>query len=238
MALDASDIRILIINGSPRANSNTAPFVQRAAEGVRALGGEAVVYNIAGKRYEHCRESCKAYHTKTGNCVIDDDLHDLANQWIRSDGIIYAVPLFHMGMPSAMNAIITRLGAIIFSQTNGKVPRLLKVGGAIVQGNTHYGGQEVVMEYLNSHLLLMNCVPVTSDMPEAYIGTGAQVANDGAIHREEEVLENAYMLGVRVTELAKIIRCGTLALGEQLPPEYSYDRQRTFSPPAGARPAT
>lgn len=231
MAVDAKDIKILIINGSPRSNSNTAQLAEKAAEGARSLGAETTIYNIAGKRYEHCKESCKAYHTRTGNCVLDDDLHELANEWIRADGIIYAVPLFHMGMPSAMNAIITRLGAIVFGQTAGKVPRLLKVGGAIVQGNTHYGGQEVVMEYLNAHLLLMNCIPVTSDMPEAYIGTGAQVDNDGRVDREDVVFENSFMLGVRVTELAKIVVCGKAALAGSLPDEYNYDKNRTFQPP-------
>lgn len=231
MAVDAKGLKILVINGSPRKNSNTAQFAEKAAEGARSLGADVTIYNTAGKCYEHCRESCKAYHSRTGNCVIDDDLHELANLWIRADGIIYAVPLFHMGMPSAMNAIITRLGAIVFGQTAGKVPRLLKVGGAIVQGNTHYGGQEVVMEYLNAHLLLMNCIPVTSDMPEAYIGTGAQVDSTGAVDREEVVFENSFMLGVRVTELAKIITCGKSALADTLPSEYSYNRDRVFQPP-------
>lgn len=231
MAVDATGIRILVINASPRNNSNTAQLAEKAAEGARSLGAEAVVYNIAGKHYEHCKESCKAYHTRTGNCILDDDLHDLANEWIRADGIVYAVPLFHMGMPSAMNAIITRLGAIVFGHSEGKVPRLLKVGGAIVQGNTHYGGQEIVMEYLNSHLLLMNCIPVTSDMPEAYIGTGAQVNNEGEVDRAEVVNENSFMLGVRVTEMAKLIACGKEALAESLPDEYYYDKERTFQPP-------
>lgn len=231
MAVDAKNIRVLVINGSPRADSNTAKLAETAAEGARSLGAEAVIYNIAGKRYEHCKESCKVYHARTGNCVLDDDLHDLANEWIRADGIIYAVPLFHMGMPSAMNAIITRLGAIVFGQTAGKVPRLLKVGGAIVQGNTHYGGQEIVMEYLNAHLLLMNCIPVTSDMPEAYIGTGAQVDAEGKVDREEVVYENSFMLGVRVSELAKLVVCGKEALAGSLPDEYHYDKDRIFQPP-------
>lgn len=231
MAVDAKGLRILIINASPRNNSNTAKLAGKAMEGARSLGAETVLYNIAGKRYEHCRESCKAYHSRTGNCILDDDLHDIANEWIRADGIIYAVPLFHMGMPSAMNAIITRLGAIVFGHTAGKVPRLLKVGGAIVQGNTHYGGQEVVMEYLNSHLMLMNCIPVTSDMPEAYIGTGAQVDVEGKVDREEAVFENSFMLGVRVTELAKVIACGKEVLADSLPDEYRYDKNRTFQLP-------
>ncbi len=233
MAIDGTDIRVLIINGSPRKNNHTAMFAEAAAEGARSLGANTVLYDIAGKRYEHCRESCKAYHTRTGNCIIDDDLHELANEWIRADGIIYAVPVFHMGMPSAMDAIITRLGAIVFGGS-GKVPRLLKVGGVIAQGNTVYGGQELVMQYVNAHLMLMNCIPITGDMPEAYIGTGSQVDNDGTIDRREKVLESAYSLGVRVTETAKILKTGKAALEGCLPEEYQYDAGKNFSPPQKA----
>ena len=87
------------------------------------------------------------------------------------------------------------------------------------------------MEYLNAHLLLMNCLPVTSDMPEAYIGTGAQADNNGKIDREDVVFENSFMLGVRVAETAKIIACGREALADSLPDEYYYDRNRIFQPP-------
>lgn len=231
MTIDGNDIRVLIINGSPRRKSNTSVFVQKAAEGARSLGATVVEYDIARKDYQHCKETCKAYHTKTGNCIINDDLHELANEWIRADGIIYAVPVFHMGMPSAMNAIITRLGAIVFGHSQGKVARFLKVGGVIAQGNTQYGGQEIVMEYINSHLLLMNCIPVTSDMPESYIGVGARVGADGSIDRNEEILESTYMLGVRIVEMAKILKAGKAALADTLPEEYIYDSNRIFSPP-------
>lgn len=231
MPIDGKDIRILIINGSPRKNSNSAKFVKAAVEGVESLGAIPVVYDMAGKNFEHCRETCKAYHKKTGNCIIDDDLNDVANEWIRADGVIYVAPLFHMGMPSAMYALITRLGATVFGHSEGKVARLLKAGGMIVHGNTHYGGQELLMEYLNAHLLLMNCVPVTSDMPESYIGVGARVLNDGTIERNDEIILSSFMLGVRVVEMAKILNTGKAALRDSLPDEYLYDNNRKFCPP-------
>lgn len=229
--MDGKDIRVLIINGSPRRKSNTAQFVAKASEGAKSVGAKVVEYTIAGKNYEHCRETCRNYHARTGNCIIDDDLHELANEWIRADGIIYAVPVFHMGMPSAMNAIITRIGAIVFGHSKGKVGRFLKAGGVITQGNTQYGGQEIVMEYINAHLLLMNCIPVTSDKPESYIGVAARVRKDGTIARNDEILESTYQLGIRIVEMARIIKSGKEALGSDLPDEYIYDKDRTFSAP-------
>ncbi len=231
MPIDGKDIRILIINGSPRKNSNSAKFVEKASEGVKSLGATSVVYEMAGKRIEPCLENCKAYHIKTGNCTIDDDMHELANEWISADGIIYVVPLFHMGAPAAMYALITRLGATVFGHSFGKVPRLLKVGGSIVHGNTQYGGQELLMEYLNAHLMLMNCLPVTSDMPESYIGVGARVLKDRTIERNDEILLSSYILGVRVVEVAKIINAGKAELRDSLPKEYLYDKNRKFCAP-------
>lgn len=233
MAIDGSDIRVLIINCSPRKNNNSAKFVAAAVDGVTSLGASSVVIDLAGKTYDHCRESCKAYHVRTGNCIIDDDLHEISNEWNRADGVIYVAPLFHMGMPSAMYAIISRLGATVFGHSQGQVPRLLKAGGSIVHGNTHYGGQELLMEYLNAHLLLMNCVPVTSDMPESYIGVGAQVDKQGNIDRSDVILESSFMLGVRVVETAKILNEGKKALASELPEEYHYDRDRVFCAPKG-----
>ncbi|MEL7608110.1 MAG: flavodoxin family protein [Bacillota bacterium] len=231
MSIYAKDVRVLIINGSPRKKNNSSMFVNAAVKGVESLGATAVVYDLAGKRFEHCLETCKAYHKRTGNCMIDDDLHELSNEWIRADGLIYVAPLFHMGMPSAMYAIITRLGATVYGHCDGKPPRLLKAGGAVVHGNTQYGGQEMVMEYLNAHLMLMNCVPVTGDKPESYIGTGARVLNDGTIERNDEILENTYSLGRRVVEMANILNAGKTVLRDSLPEEYLYDANRKFCAP-------
>ncbi len=227
----AKDLRVLIINASPRKKSHTAPFCEKAAEGVRSVGGTPVLYNMAGKRFEPCQESCRAYHGKTGDCALDDDFAELANEWIRADGLIYAVPLFQMAMPAGLHAFCARIGATTWGRYNGVSPRFMKACGVITQGNTHYGGQEMVMNYLNSHYLVKNNIPVTSDMPESYIGVGARCADDGSIEREEAVLKSTFILGQRVAEMAALVRAGRKALEGELPPEYYYDKEQTFLRP-------
>ncbi len=223
-------VKILVINASPRKKSNTQVLVDEAVKGIKETkGATATVFRFAGKRINPCKGVCRRYCQRTGNCIQDDDYHDFANLWIRADGIIYAAPVYHMGFPSSLQAAIERLGQVFFASSKGKYLRFCKAGGAIAQGHAQYGGQEYTIQAIVDHLILMNCIPVSGDMPCSYIGVGAQCRED--LEKNEGVKESARSLGRRVAEMAQVLKFGIAGLKKCLPPDYFYDRRRKFAPP-------
>jgi len=227
----ACRVNILVINASPRKKSNTQVLVDEAVKGIEEVSdGTAKIFKLAGKRINPCKGVCSNHCRTTGNCIQDDDFHEFANLWIRADGIIYATPLYHMGVPSSLRAAIERLGHIFFVSCEGKYLRFCKAGGVIAQGNTQYGGQEFAMQEIIAHLILMKCIPVSGDMPNSYMGVGAQASCKEDLEKNEVAKESARSLGRRVSEMAKILKFGIKGLKKYLPSDYFYDREREFAP--------
>lgn len=101
-------MKILVINGSPRGNnSNTMKITNRFLEGLNSLGeNEISIINVKEKNINHCL-GCFSCWTKTpGKCVINDDMNDFVNEYIKSDLIIWSFPLYYFGMPSKVKAFM------------------------------------------------------------------------------------------------------------------------------------
>lgn len=231
---DKSIIKILIINGSPRKKSNTSILVHDAEEGALTNSNvQTEIYNFAGKNFATCKGDCAVFHQKNGYCCIKDDFNNFAKIWLQSDAIIYATPVYQMSPPSCLRAAIERLGAVIFGYAKGKgdIPQLNKAIGVIAQGNTLYGGQELTIINLITHVFCMNCIPVTGKKPYSYIGVGAQVNSKEHLQNNKEARENARELGRRVVEMAKIIKIGIRDYNSaKIIQGYNYRRDFSFYP--------
>jgi multimeric flavodoxin WrbA len=131
-----------------------------------------------------------------------------------------------MGPPGQVKCAIDRLGNVQFAYLKGKLPRYNKACGAIVQGSSRWGGQEVTVQFLIEHFLVMNCIPITGDMPQSYLGVGgyAPTWEPNSILNDLQSLENAKNLGRRVAETAMIVKAGRDALKKEIPEIYFYKR--------------
>jgi len=214
-------VNIMAINGSPKHKNNTSILINEAIKGAKDVGDvEISHFSFAGKKINSCRGSCSKYCKKNAECCQKDDFQEFVEKWKKADGILFGTPVYHMGPPSQVKAVLDRLGEIYFSSCEGQFARFCKVGGAIVQGGVRYGGQEVVIQQLIDHFLLMNCIPVTGDMPESYLGVAGFAPNTETLKNDKVVKQSAYSIGKRVVELAKIVRAGITILKDKLPQEY------------------
>jgi len=165
-------VKILGISGSPRKDGNSRFLLEIALEAARVTSPDMVeteIYSISGKRFEPC-DGC--YQCETlGHCrITDDDFPELRDKWFAADVIIYSVPVYHMGIPSSLKSFIDRLGNSVQESFND---RPLKVIGVLTQGSGMSTGQEAVMVYLNSHAVMMGCIPVGGLWPIGYLGVGS-----------------------------------------------------------------
>jgi multimeric flavodoxin WrbA len=229
-------ISLLAISGSPRPRGNSEILLEQAIGGALSAGDVHVERFYMSKRRIsaciHCNR-CK----EIGSCIAKDATNDLVALWLRADAVIYSTPVYHMGISSHLKAAIDKLGHVAFAQYNRRTPRFLKVIGAIAQGNSGFGGQELALLNLLQHAVVMNSLLVTADKPDSYMGVAGRVPNKekGGIVLDQEAMEIAFQLGRRVYETAAIIKAGLAGHGDSLPPEYRY-RREMVTPDKGATP--
>lgn len=111
--------KVLIINGSPRKNGNTAQLLQRAKEGALAAGAEVEYINLYDRslNYKGCMScfACKIKGGRKGVCSYPDDLQPILEKAIEADAIICGSPVY-CGYPTAnLRAFMER---IIFPAVN------------------------------------------------------------------------------------------------------------------------
>jgi len=220
-------INILGINGSPRSKSNTAIILDRALQGAASVSGVRVeTYTFCDKNFSGCKATCMAYCMKNGQCMIKDDFNQFMELYLKADGVIWAAPVYHVGPPAQVKCVMDRLGNVLFSYLRGESPRLNKACGAIVQGSSRWGGQELALQVFINHFVLMKCVPVAGDMPNSYFGVAghAPTWKPGSICEDKLALMTAKNLGIRVAEMAKILKDGIEQQRKKLPDAYFLDK--------------
>jgi len=221
-------IRLLGICASSRKGNSHFLLKGAIAEAKKVFGDtlDYEIYHIKKKFFAPC-DACGVHKKLKGECRVKDDFQELRDKWVRSDAIIYSLPVYHMSVPGQLKCFIDRLGnsqGFYYNtespeQAKYDIPRLLKAIGVIVQGAHLYGGQEKALQFMIDHILLMRCVPVSGDLSESYIGALGWTGGTVELKAIESLLaENdrdaaltfraAKTLGVRVVQMANILRQG------------------------------
>ena len=221
-------VTILGIAGSPRAG-NTEIMVREALAGAMEVGQvETEFFSFHRRQFGPCIGECYEYCAEHGDCCFMDDFQEFLDLWLRADGIIFGVPVYHVSVPAQVKAAIDRLGNVLCSHLGEEVPRFSKVCAAITQGLDRFGGQELTMQYLMQHFLVMNCIAIAGDLLDSYIGA-AGIAGGielDAILQDEQGLRTARNVGRRVAEMTRIVKAGLAVLSEELPEGYFFKRDR------------
>ena len=193
---------------------------------------ETDIFKIAGKKINHCVGCYKCMEKH--QCVVPDGLYQFLEKYIPADAVLWAVPVFHMGVPSVVKALLDRFGCMTlmhFLKRRARTCRgSARCAGVLVNGASHYGGQDLTLSYLANSCLLMNGIVVAGDSirGDSYIGAAAWTgqwpnpfAKDNVL-KDEKGIAAAKSVAIRVAEMARIVKAGKAALGSELPAEYSY----------------
>ena len=192
---------VLGINGSPR-EGNSLFLLKEALQASREVDQEKVAveeYSFRGKKFGPCVGCFRCVEDKSlGECVIKDDFQHLRDLWLKADVILYSVPVYHVGIPGQVKCFIDRLGNTINRYYRLTSPRFLKVIGAIAQGTHFAAGQELAVTFLLHHAVLKNCLPVSGDGWESYLGACGWTRTD----RSKEALRKLHEGGDPDAEVA------------------------------------
>lgn len=104
-------MNILILNGSPRANGNTAAFVKAFCEGAEGAGHSVTVFPIGKMKIASCL-ACEYCHGKgEGACIQQDDMQEIYPAMAQADLVVLASPVHYWSFSGQMQAAITRFYA-------------------------------------------------------------------------------------------------------------------------------
>ena len=87
-------MKIVVLNGSPRVNGNTAAMTKAFAEGAAEAGHEVEIVPVAKLKIAGCL-GCEYCHTKGGGkCVQKDDMRKLYPLLEEAEMIVFASPIY------------------------------------------------------------------------------------------------------------------------------------------------
>ncbi|MBQ2230372.1 MAG: flavodoxin family protein, partial [Oscillospiraceae bacterium] len=144
-------MKVLLLNGSPRANGNTSIALGEMVKIFAAEGVEAEVVHIGNKDIRGCI-AC-GYCKKNGKCVFSDAVNELAPKFEEADGLVVASPVYYA---SANATLIACLDRLFFSTSFDK---RMKVGASVVVARR--GGCSATFDELNKYFTISG-MPVAS----------------------------------------------------------------------------
>lgn len=103
--------KIILVNGSPRKNGNTAQLLKSAATGAQDAGAEVTTINLYALNFKGCTSCfyCKLKSKEHGTCAMKDDLSPILEEIKLADAIILGSPIYFMNLSAGMIAFIERL---------------------------------------------------------------------------------------------------------------------------------
>ena len=202
-------MKVLIINGSPRADGNTTVAVNELARIFEAEGVETVVSRIGNKDIRGCIAcgSC----SENGKCVFDDAVNELAPVFEEADGLIVASPVYYASANATLTACLDRL----FYSTH--FDKTMKVGASVVVARR--GGCSAAFDGLNKYFMISG-MPVASSQ----YWNSVHGREKGEAEQDLEGLQTMRTLARNMTFLMKSIALGKERYGL---PEMEEERQWT-----------
>ena len=144
-------MKVLLINGSPKVNGNTAFALEQMAEVFAAQGIETETIQVGSQLIRGC-QGCGACY-KLGKCVINDMVNEVALKLAEADGMVVGSPVYYA---SPNGTLISFLDRLFYSNS---ADLRMKVGASIVCARR--GGTTAAMDVLNKYFTISQ-MPVAS----------------------------------------------------------------------------
>ena len=186
-------MKVLMINGSPRANSNTLLGLKEMQKIFEGQGIETEIFNIGNKEIRGCI-ACNSC-SKTGKCVFDDAVNEFAVKFEKADGLVVGSPVYYSAPNATVQAFLQRL---FYSSHFDKT---MKVGAGFVCARR--GGTTASFDVLNKFYTISG-MPVASSQYWNNIHGGAP----GEAVQDQEGMQVLRVLARNMSILIKSIALG------------------------------
>ena len=191
-------MRVLLINGSPHADGNTAIALREMEKVFHENGVETDLVTVGNEPVRGC-VACGACR-KAGQCVFNDAVNRLAPLFEAADGLVVGSPVYYASANATLVACLDRL---FFSTSFDKT---MKVGASVVVARR--GGCSAAFDELNKYFTISG-MPVASGQ----YWNSAHGSAKGEALQDAEGLQSMRTLARNMTFLMKSIALGKEAYG-------------------------
>ena len=102
-------MKVLVLNGSPKRQSDTFRMTERFLQGLTSQEEQDVtLVNVIEKQIAPCNGCFGCWQQMEGRCLIEDDQNEILDLYRTSDLVIWSFPLYCYGMPSHLKAVLDR----------------------------------------------------------------------------------------------------------------------------------
>ena len=191
-------MKVLLINGSLRKNGNTAIALREMVGVFEKEGVETEVVQIGNQDVRGCIAcgSCG----RTGKCVFNDVVNELAPKFEEADGLVVASPVYYASANATLIACLDRL----FYSTG--FDKTMKVGASVAVARR--GGCSATFDELNKYFTICG-MPVASSQ----YWNSVHGREPGQAEQDLEGLQTMRTLARNMTFLMKSIALGKAQFG-------------------------
>lgn len=191
-------MKVLLINGSPRANGNTSIALREMEQIFAQNGIETETVQVGSKAVRGC-VAC-GFCREKGVCAIDDVVNEVAPKFMECDGLVVGSPVYYA---SANGTLISFLDRLFYSTSFDKT---MKVGAAVTVARR--GGLSATFDELNKYFTICGMPVASSQYWNSIHG-----ARPGDAEQDAEGLQTMRTLAQNMSFLIKSIALGKEAYG-------------------------
>ena len=186
-------MKVLMLNGSPKANGNTALALAEMEKTFAREGIETEIIHVGHLPIRSCIACGKC--RELGRCVFDDIVNEVAAKFDEAEGLVLGSPVYYASANATLVALMTRL---FYS---ARVNKTMKVGASVVIARR--GGCSATFDELNKFFTIAG-MPVASSQYWNSVHGGAP----GEAAQDLEGLQTMRTLARNMAFLIKSIQLG------------------------------
>lgn len=191
-------MKVLILNGSPKPDGNTAIAIEEMRKVFAEEGVETEIVQVGSKDVRGCIACGRC--GELGRCVFNDVVNEIAEKFEKADGLVVASPVYYASANATLIAVLDRL---FYSSHFDKT---MKVGASVVCARR--GGCSATFDELNKYFMISSMPVASSQYWNSIHGR-----TPGEADEDEEGKQTMRVLAGNMTFLMKSIALGKEKFG-------------------------
>ncbi len=186
-------MKVLLINGSPNKNACTFTALSEVEAILNKNGIETEIFWIGKKAIAGCMACGSCF--KTGKCVFDDSVNELAKRLDEFQAIVIGSPVYYAGPAGNLLSFLDRFFFVNSAKLSGKL------GACVV--SCRRGGATAAFDRLNKYFTICNMPVVSSQYWNQVHGNSPD-----EVRQDLEGMQTMRTLGENISWLLKCIEAG------------------------------
>lgn len=191
-------MKVIAINGSPKAKGNTYHAIKLVSEEMEKFGIETEIIHVGNQVFRGCMACGACAKNRDEKCIFDDGINDIIQRMKEADGIILGSPVHYSAIAGTMKSFLDR--AFYVAGVNGGLFRY-KVGASVVA--VRRSGGLPTFNQLNNFINYSEMLMPTSNYWNVIHGRAPE-----EVLQDEEGIQIMKVLGKNMAWLLKLVENG------------------------------